>query len=231
MTQRCDLNSHYLKKNMITEQSAQYYAKSASNHDRIYDRPERQEDLEEMREHLADVLRGHTVLELACGTGYWTRLIAEVADKVVATDINPEMIAMAKLRAMPSDKVTLRVADAYDLPADIGDFTAVFIGFWWSHVKREEQEKFLAQLRAKVGKDMFIVLLDDAYVEGSSETVARTDMEGNTYQIRTAPDGDRYEIPKTYPSDSALRKKLASSVREIKIVRLEYYWMLTCRLK
>ena len=216
---------------MITEQSAQYYAKTASNHDRIYDRPERQEDLEQMREHVAEVLRGHTVLELACGTGYWTRIIAEVADKVVATDINPEMIAMATLRAMPSDKVTLRVANAYDLPADIGDFTAVFIGFWWSHVKREETEKFLAQVRAKVGKDMFIVLLDDAYVEGSSETVARTDMEGNTYQIRTAPDGERYEIPKTYPSDSALRKKLASSVREIKIVRLEYYWLLTCRLK
>ena len=216
---------------MITEQSAQFYAKSASNHDRIYDRPERQEDLEAMRGHVAEVLRGHTVLELACGTGYWTRLIAEVADKVVATDINPEMIAMAQLRAMPADKVTLRVADAYDLPADIGDFTAVFIGFWWSHVGREVQEKFLAQLRAKVGKDMFIVLLDDVYVEGSSETVARTDMEGNTYQIRVAPDGDRYEIPKTYPSDSALRKKLASSVREIKIVRLEYYWMLTCRLK
>ena len=216
---------------MITEQSAQYYAKTASNHDRIYDRPERQEDLEEMRGHVADVLRGHTVLELACGTGYWTRIIAEVADKVVATDINPEMIAMAALRAMPADKVTLRVADAYDLPADIGDFTAVFIGFWWSHVKREETEKFLAQVRAKVGKDMLIVLLDDAYVEGSSETVARTDMEGNTYQIRTAPDGGRYEIPKTYPSDSALRKKLASSVREIRIVRLEYYWLLTCRLK
>ena len=216
---------------MITEQSVQFYAKSASNHDRIYDRPERKDDLAAMHKHVADVLRGHTVLELACGTGYWTRIIAEVADKVVATDINPEMIAMAKLRAMPVDKVSLRVADAYDLPADIGDFTAVFIGFWWSHVKREEQEKFLAQLKARVGRDMFIVLLDDCYVEGSSETVARTDMEGNTYQIRVAPDDERYEIPKTYPSDSALRKKLASSVREIRIVRLEYYWLLTCRLK
>ncbi|MBC7686355.1 MAG: class I SAM-dependent methyltransferase [Bdellovibrionales bacterium] len=216
---------------MITEQSAQFYAKSASNHDRIYDRPERKDDLAAMCKHVAEALRGHTVLELACGTGYWTRLIAEVADKVVAIDINPEMIAMAGLRALPADKVSLRVADAYDLPADIGDFTAVFIGFWWSHVKREGQEKFLAQLKSRVGKDIFIVLLDDVYVEGSSETVARTDLEGNTYQIRVAPDGERYEIPKTYPSDSALRKKLASSVREIKIVRLEYYWMLTCRLK
>ena len=56
-------------------------------------------------------------------------------------------------------------------------------------------------------------------------------MEGNTYQIRTAPDGERYEIPKSYPSDSSLRKKIGSSVREIKITRLEHYWLLTCRLK
>ncbi|MFL6660100.1 MAG: class I SAM-dependent methyltransferase [Massilia sp.] len=216
---------------MITEQSAQFYAKTASNHDRIYDRPERQDDLAAMRGHVAEVLRGHTVLELACGTGFWTRTIAEVADRVVATDINPEMIAMAALRKLPADKVSLRVADAYDLPADIGEFTAVFIGFWWSHVKREGQEKFLAQLKAKIGKDILVVLLDDVYVEGLSETVARTDAEGNTYQIRTAPDGERYEIPKTYPSDSALRKKLASSVREIRIVRLEHYWLLSCRLK
>jgi SAM-dependent methyltransferase len=215
---------------MITEQSAQFYAKSASNHDRVYDKPERQHDLAEMRAHVAEALRGHVVLELACGTGYWTDIIAASADSVVATDINPEMIALAKLRGLPAGKVQLRVADATSLPDDLGSFTAVFIGFWWSHVKREQQEKFLAHLRSKVG-DIVLVLLDDAYVEGSSETVARTDLEGNTYHIRVAPDGDRYEIPKTYPSDSALRKKLASSVREIKIVRLEYYWMLTCRLK
>jgi len=216
---------------MITEQSAQYYAKSAANHDRVYDKPERQHDLAAMREQVAQALRGHVVLELACGTGYWTRVIATSAEAVLATDINPEMIALGKLRALPADKVQFRVADAFALPDDIGSFTAVFIGFWWSHVKREQQERFLAQLRSKLGRDLLIVLLDDAYVEGSSETVARTDMEGNTYQIRTAPDGQRYEIPKTYPSDSALRKKLASSVREIRIVRLEYYWLLTCRLK
>ena len=216
---------------MITEQSAQFYAKTASSHDRVYDRPERQTDLAAMSLQLADVLRGHTVLELACGTGYWTRLLAECAEKVVATDINPEMIALAALRTLPAERVQLRVADAWNLPDDIGTFSAVFIGFWWSHIKREEQERFLAGLRARLGGNLFVVLLDDAYVEGSSETVARTDMAGNTYQIRTAADGQRYEIAKTYPSDSALRKKLAASVREIKIVRREYFWMLSCRLK
>lgn len=216
---------------MITERSAEYYAKSAAGHDRVYDKPERQDDLAAMRELVADTLRGHTVLELACGPGYWTGVIAEAADSVLATDINPEMIELAKLRGLPDEKVRYRVADACELPDDIGSFTAVFIGFWWSHVLRGEQERFLKQLTKKLGKDVMLVLVDDVYVEGSSETVARTDLEGNTFQIRTAPDGERYEIPKLYPSDSGLRKKLAASVREIRIAREEFYWMLTGRLK
>ena len=216
---------------MITEQSAQFYAKSAALTDAIYDVPERQDDLEEMIERVAAMLDGHTVLELACGTGYWTAVLAESAERVLATDINPEMLALGQARGLPADKVQWRQVDAFDLPADLGDFTAVFIGFWWSHIRRDQQEKFLAQLRARFGKDTLLVLLDDVYVEGSSPTVARTDLEGNTYKIETAPDGERYEIPKTYPSDSALRKRLANATREIRITRLEYYWLLSCRLK
>lgn len=216
---------------MITDQAATYYANSASNHDRIYDRPELQPELAVLRERIADLLAGHRVLELACGTGYWTRTIAETAEAVVATDINPEMLAMAALRGLPADTVTLRQADAFDLPADLGDFTAVFIGFWWSHIKREQQEKFLGKLRAAFGRDVLLVLVDDCYVEGVSTTVARTDLEGNTYQIRTAQDGLRYELLKCYPTDSFLRKKMGTSAREVKLKRGDYYWMLSCRLK
>jgi SAM-dependent methyltransferase len=215
---------------MSNPQVKEYYAKIAANVERAYDDPERQEDLDQMRAQVAQVLRGHVVLELGCGSGYWTAQIAESADSVLATDINPEMIALAQQRGLPG-KVSFKVADGQDLPADIGDFTAVFIGFWWSHMRRDEQDRFLAQLRARVGKDVLLVILDDDYVEGSSVTVARTDLEGNTYQILTAPDGQRYELPKGYPSDSALRKRLAPAVREIRIARNEFYWLLTCRLK
>jgi SAM-dependent methyltransferase len=216
---------------MITEQAAQFYANSASNHDRIYDKPELQEELDWLRERIISVLEGHKVLELACGTGFWTRDIMYTAKSVLATDINPEMIAMAKLRALDPAIVSYRVVDAFDLPADLGDITAVFIGFWWSHIKREQQERFLGKLRAAFGKDLVLVLADDCYVEGHSNTIARTDLEGNTYQIRTAQDGQRYELVKCYNTDSYLRKKLATSAREIKLKRGDYYWLLTCRLK
>jgi SAM-dependent methyltransferase len=226
------------KKHMISDQLAKYYALSAPTYEQVYAREERQDDLDELHEKVLDVLEGHKVLEIACGTGYWTETIADSAASVHATDINPEMLALATNRGLDVAKVQFSLADAFDLPEDIAaagpevaNFTACFAGFWWSHVKREDQERFLAHLRARLGKDVLLVLIDNTYVEGSSGTIARTDAEGNTYQIRTAVDGQRYEVLKNFPSDSTLRKKIGSSVREIRILRLEYYWLLSCRLK
>ena len=82
---------------MITDQLAKYYATIAQQYERVYDKPERQEDLEVLRDKVADVLEGHTVLELACGTGYWTEVIAESAESVLATDVNDEMLALARV--------------------------------------------------------------------------------------------------------------------------------------
>ena len=217
--------------NLMTGQVAEYYAKMAEQYDAVYDQEERGEDLDEICDEVAEALAGHIVLEIGCGTGFWTEIAAESALSIVATDINQNLIDLARTRDLSGDQVTFRVADAYHLPEDLGEFTAILAGTWWSHVARADQEKLLAHWRDRVGKDTLIVLVDDVYVEGVSATVARTDLEGNTFQIKTAPDGMRYEIPKSYPSDSALRKKLASSVREIKIVRLEHFWMLRARLK
>lgn len=211
---------------MKHETLASYYALDAGAADRDYQQPERQDDLAAMQQKVADLLEGHQVLELACGTGYWTRVIAETALSVHATDINDVV-----LRADMPDNVTFARTDAFDLPAAEGEYTAVFAGGWWSHVKREEQERFVAQLRLKLGKDILLVLLDEAYVDGSSTVIARTDAEGNTYHFRTLPSGERLEIMRNYPTDSYIRKKLGSLAKEIRLHRLSHYWLLKCRLK
>lgn len=208
----------------------QFYALNAAAIEDAYDKPERQADLAAMRGKVAELLRGHKVLELACGTGYWTRVIAPAAASVHATDVNEEVLALARSRQQ-ADNVTFAQADAWDLPLSPGQYTAVFAGFWWSHVKREEQERFLAQLRAKLGKDVLLVLLDSVYVDGSSTVIARTDLEGNTYQFRLLASGERLEVIKNFPTDSFLRKKLATATKDIRVLRLAHYWLLTARLK
>jgi len=217
---------------MITNQLAQYYAVNADNYDQVYGQEERFDDLDDLQEMIAELFQGHKVLELACGTAYWTELIADVAESVHATDIVPEMIALAETRGLDEDVVSFGVMDAFNLPDGLlGKYTAVFAAGWWTHVKREDQDKYLKMLRAKLGKDVLLVLLDSTYVDGVSMVFARTDLEGNTFQILTADDEQRYEVMNNYPTDSTLRKRLAPHAREIRIERLEYYYLLSCRLK
>jgi SAM-dependent methyltransferase len=209
---------------------AEYYARRAAEYETIYARPERQADLAALRERVRELLQGQRVLEIACGTGYWTAQIADVADAVLATDISPEVIEVARAKNLPADKVRFAPADAFGA-APSGEFTACLAGFWWSHVRREEQGAFLQTLRAAVGKDGLLVMMDNTYVEGSSTPVARTDAHGNTYQMRRLANGDRYEILKNFPSDSALRKTAAASLRDIRILRLEHFWLLSGKFK
>jgi len=216
---------------MSTTQLAQYYAQLGDTVEDIYLEPDMDEDIDDMSIHLGTLLAGHTVLELGCGTGYWTEIVAESAASVLALDINANLVDIARERGMPEGKVSFRVADALDLPDDIGKFSAVLVSFLWSHLTKGEQEKMLATLKKRLGKDVLLVILDESFVEGFSETTARTDAEGTTWEIQTLADGTRFELPKSYPSDSALRKRLGNVGKEIKIERVEFFWILTCRLK
>jgi cyclopropane fatty-acyl-phospholipid synthase-like methyltransferase len=218
-----------MMKNKERSDMATYYAKLADKYDQDYATAEQQSDLAELHKRVSEVLAGHRVLELACGTGHWTEQYAASAESVLATDINSAMLEQVKAKGLP-DNVQFRLMDAFD-PDIQGGFTACFAGFWWSHVKREEQEYLLAMLRKKLGKDVLLVLLDDCHVESDSTTIARTDLEGNTFQLRTLPNGERYEVLKNYPTDSALKKRFAESVKEIRILRSENFWMLTGRFK
>ena len=216
----------------LNTDTAAYYTQRAATFDAVYAKPERQHDLPIVREWVRATLANHHILELACGTGYWTAEVAAVAASVLATDLNPSMIALATLKGLPADKVTFAIDDAFDRRIDLTSksVSAVFAAFWWSHVLREEQDRFMLGLRQQVGKDALLVLIDNVYVEGSSTSIARTDLQGNTFQIRLQ-DGERFELLKNFPTDSALRKRLGAHLKDIRIQRVEHYWMLTGRLK
>lgn len=216
---------------MNIQHVANYYALLGEAVEDKYLEPDMDEDIDDMSIHLGNLLAGHTVLELGCGTGFWTEVAAESALSVLAVDINANLVDIARERPMAEDKVSFRVADALDLPEDIGKFSAVLVSFLWSHLNKKEQEQLLATLKKRLGKDVLLVILDDSFVEGFSETIARTDADGTTYEILTTPEGERFEVAKSYQSDSALRKRLGNVGKEIKIERVEFFWILTCRLK
>lgn len=215
-----------------------YYAQRAASYDELYLRPQRQGDLAQLKRDLQAALQAgaaRKVVELACGTGYWTAELARQVEQVLAFDINDSMLQVARSRLAGCDDmkavVDLQNCDIWALP-DLRQEQAqsVVAGFWWSHVKRAEQGSFLQKLRQALGPCQ-LILFDNCYVEGESTSIARTDADGNTYQLRPQEDGSRVEILKNFPTDSNLRKKFSDFARDIRITRSQYYWMLVCRLK
>ena len=97
------------------------------------------------------------VLELAAGTGQWTRLLAEYANELTAIDASPEMLALNAAK-LGDPNVTYRVADVFGLEPSV-NHDVVFFGFWLSHVPRARFEAFwdiVAGLLAPGARALFV---------------------------------------------------------------------------
>src|SRR5262245_41278862 len=73
-----------------------------------------------------------TVLEVACGTGIVTRRLRNCLPdsvRLVATDLNPDMIAYAQNQSSTTDAIKWQQADALNLPFDTDSFDAVVCQF------------------------------------------------------------------------------------------------------
>lgn len=215
----------------VTPQLESYYAKRAREYERIYDKAERQEELAWLRDRLPELFRGRRVLEVACGTGYWTQHIAKSATHVVACDINEPVLEIAREKPIARGGAEFLRADAFTLEGVPSGCDAAFAGFWWSHVRKSELARFLGNLKSKLAPGALVCILDNAFVEGSSTPVARRDAEGNAYQVRQLLSGETHEVLKNFPTDAELAAAVAPFARAAHVERVQYYWLLVLTLK
>ncbi|MBE7420264.1 MAG: class I SAM-dependent methyltransferase [Ideonella sp.] len=209
----------------------EYYAQRAAIYERVYHKPERQADLRAMQAWLAGLFVGRRVLEVACGTGWWTPHGARAATSWLATDVNPETIAIAQAKAMPPT-VRFGVVDAYRF-AELGTqrFDGAFAGFWWSHVLRARLPAWLALLHERLDPGARVALLDNRYVEGNSTPLSRRDADGNTYQLRTLDDGSTHEVVKNFPTRDEALAALGPRARDVQWIEHAHYWTLSYTLR
>jgi SAM-dependent methyltransferase len=208
-----------------------YYTRRANEYEDIYKRPERQNNLRSLESILRSLFRDRHVLEIACGTGYWTQYIAKSASTIVATDISKEVLNLAKSKNYQSCSVTFQETDAYSLEKVGDNFNAGFCGFWWSHIPLTRRTQFLEIFHSKLYFGARVVMIDNNYVAGNSTPISRRDEEGNTYQIRKLKDGARYEVLKNFLGEDELRNSFEKVGEDIRITNLTYYWLLQYNLK
>jgi SAM-dependent methyltransferase len=206
----------------------QYYADRADEYDNVYLLPERQEDIRSLKQRLSHLLASHHVLEISCGTGYWTEVIAGSCQSVMATDINEKVLDVARRKtAFRSKEVVFSQEDSFSLKSIDDRFSAGFAGFWWSHIPKARLGEFLDLFHSKFLRDALIVFVDNIYVHGESAPIAKRDAEGNTYQERSLENGTTFEVIKNFPGQCELIEVLGKRAKNIKLERLTYYWILS----
>ena len=204
-----------------------YYADRAQEYERIYHRPERQDNLRQLRSLVESKFAGADVFEVACGTGYWTEVLARSAASVFATDINDEVLIVARSKSLDAQRVKFQREDAYALPDLPQRFTGGFSGFWWSHIPKARLQSFLRGFHRLLSPSARVMFIDNTYVEGSSTPISRTDEHGDSYQLRQLDDGSAHEVLKNFPTESELISAVDGLALDVRVEFLRYYWILS----
>lgn len=207
-----------------------YYARRAGEYDRIYEIPEWQGDLERLRERVRAACAGRRVFEVACGTGYWTRIAGEVARAVCATDLNPETLEIARERCADLPHVEFRVADAYEAGGD-GASDAGLAGLWLSHVDVTRLPAFLAAFHAHLAPGARVLMFDERLTPDRRPAASRFDDAGNRYERRRLASGERFEIIKNFHPAERMRAMFGEWGRDVTYQELDRFWVLEYRAR
>jgi SAM-dependent methyltransferase len=149
-------------------------------------------DVTELEDALRDFAPRGQVLELAAGTGLWTRRLVPLADRVVAVDANAETLALNTPAA------ELLVGDLFDWrPAQ--RFDVVFFSFWLSHVPESHFEEFWALVRESLAPDGRVFLIDSGPLEIEP---------GDERQVRQLADGREFSIVKRFWRPEPLAERM-----------------------
>jgi SAM-dependent methyltransferase len=175
---------------LLAEQRAYYRAHAAG-----YDEPyARYAALRELPAVIDDLPIAGDVLELACGTGQWTRRLAERARSVTAVDASTEMLALARARAASPD-VRFLQADLFHWQPP-RRYDTVFFAFWLSHVPPARLDDFWDTVAAALAPGGKAVFVDDGPAAAAYEDVL-VDQPAPA-ALRRTRDGSQFRIVKVF---------------------------------
>jgi demethylmenaquinone methyltransferase/2-methoxy-6-polyprenyl-1,4-benzoquinol methylase len=146
------------------------------------------------------------VLELACGTGLWTRHLVEWADSVTAVDAAPEVLAINRAR-VNDQRVRYVEADLFDWTPD-AQYDACVFAFWLSHVPEERFAGFWATVARALKPGGRVLFIDSARTERSTAADHQLPGSGEDTMTRRLDDGREFEIVKRFYEPAELEQRL-----------------------
>ncbi|MDO8648689.1 MAG: methyltransferase domain-containing protein [Candidatus Peregrinibacteria bacterium] len=196
-----------------------YYNKRASEYEAVYHRddPVRQRELAHMAATLEKAMYGKRVLEIACGTGYWTEKAAMTAEHIIGVDAASEALEIARSKNLSSGKVDFHLGDAYKLDAIENGFNAGLAMFWFSHVPRARIGEFLRGFHTALEKGSIVFMAENMLQEGIGGELIRKPGIEDTFKRRMLADGSVHEVLKNYYDQSELEAIFSPLVTDLRI--------------
>ena len=207
--------------NDIVDEMRTYYACRAPVYDASmgYDDPAVVERHAPVIETLRRQLAGRRVLEIACGPGFWTRIVSETATSIVATDCNESVLEEARRKELDPSVVSLRsptpttsrpcrrASPSTERSASTGLPT----------FRCHARTTFLRDCTDRLTPGARVVFCDQ--LPGPASFTGLFDDEGNHLQERELPDGTRYRVIKHFRSDDDFHDLLAPWTTDVTIER------------
>jgi ubiquinone/menaquinone biosynthesis C-methylase UbiE len=210
----------------------EYYRRRAKIYEEFYQGSNyvRQRELEIITDALRKTFEDRRVLDVACGTGYWTKTVSETARSIVGVDVAQEMLEIAKAKKYECP-VSFLKEDAYSLSFQKGFFNGGLASFWLSHIPKKRAQLFLERFHQLLRKKSRVFMADN--VAGDAEGLIVKEGDSNTYQIRKL-DGREHLVLKNYFSVDDLMRifgKYARRFSRKNVFYGKYFWYLIYELK
>lgn len=110
----------------MAEEQAEFWSKAAQRYDRVVDAQIGGQTRSMVRDRVAREGNLGRAVEFGCGTGFYTDTLASKADSLLATDISPGMLEIAKQR-VSARNVTFQVEDCQRTSLPDGAFDAAVL--------------------------------------------------------------------------------------------------------
>lgn len=148
----------------MADEQSEFWSKVAQKYDQVVDLQIGPKTRSMVRQRVAREGGLRNLAEFGCGTGFYTQVLAGKADSVVATDLSPGMLALAKDQIKAAN-VTFQAEDCQRTSLPDGAFDTAFISLV---IHFTEADKTLAEMRRilKPGGTLIISNLDPRALNG-----------------------------------------------------------------
>ena len=182
----------------ILDEQMTYYRKMAQDYDETTGQTaDLQGAFARAREFLQQLAPVEQMLELACGTGTWTRALLPLGRELTAIDASPEMLALARQK-VGNAVVQFQQADLFQWQPR-QQYDLVFFANWLSHVPPHRLDAFLGTVARAVRPGGALAMVDQYAPMPEDRDIIVRDVEGGAiYAKRSLRGGQTFLIVKVF---------------------------------